>query len=71
MPPRSSGTLSHVLWLLLVPLLVIAVGGLMRRRRKVVSISPSETLSTLHTERSRKTTKETKAALDAATRMLR
>ena len=60
-----------MLWLLLVPLLVIVVAGLIRRRRNVVPVSPSDTISTLHTERSRKTTMEKKAALDAASRMLR
>jgi len=57
--------------LLLVPLLVIVVAVLMRRRRQTVSISSSETISTLHADLSKKATKETKAALDAATRLLR
>jgi hypothetical protein len=42
-----------------------------RRRREVVLVSSSETISTLHTGRAKKTTKETKAALEAATRLLR
>ncbi len=60
-----------MLWLLALLLLVVVLTGLMRRRREVVPIFPWEPISTLHTERSKKTSKETKAALDAATQLLR
>jgi hypothetical protein len=44
---------------------------LARRRRGVVTVFPGEPISTLHTDRSRKTSKERKAALDAASQLLR
>ncbi len=57
--------------LLVVLALVVVIARLVRRRREVVPIFPWESISTLHSDRSKKTTKETKAALDAATRLLR
>jgi hypothetical protein len=69
--PPVSGRLRAMRWLVLVLVLAAVLARLVRRRREVVLVSPSETISTLHTGRSKKTTKETKAALDAATRLLR
>lgn len=50
--------------------LVFVISALVRRRREIVRIFPWEPISTLHGEMSRKTTKEHKAALDAATQLL-
>jgi len=58
-------------WLVLVLVLAAVVARVVRRRREVVLVSSSETISTLHTGRAKKATKETKAALEAATRLLR
>jgi hypothetical protein len=44
---------------------------LARRRRELVTVLPGEPISTLHTDMSKKTSKERKAALDAATQLLR
>jgi hypothetical protein len=60
-----------MLWLLAVVVLVLVVPRLVRRRRELVPISPWESISTLHTDRSKKTTGATKAALAAATQLLR
>lgn len=60
-----------MMWLLLVGVLLIVAARLMRRRREVVPISRGETISALHSDLSKKTTKGTKEALDAATRLLR
>jgi hypothetical protein len=51
--------------------IVIILAAVMRSRRKSVSVFPADPVSTLHSERSKKVTKETQAALDAATRLLR
>lgn len=42
-----------------------------RRRRRLFTVLPSETISTMHTHMARKRTGKTKDALDAATRVLR
>jgi hypothetical protein len=42
-----------------------------RRRRELIEVSPSEPISPMHLELSKKRTGETKAALDAATELLR
>jgi hypothetical protein len=60
-----------MMWLVLALVLAAVAVRLVRRRRAVVLVSPSETISTLNTDRSKKTTKDTRAALDAATRLLR
>ncbi len=63
-----------MVWLIGAIVLVVVLPGavrLARRRRELVTIFPGEPISTLHTDMSRKTSKETKAALDAATELLR
>jgi hypothetical protein len=42
-----------------------------RRRRELVTVLPGEPISTLHTDRAEKTSKDRKAALDAASQLLR
>ncbi len=60
-----------MIWMLVVvALLVVVLPRLARRRRELVTVFPWEPISTLHTAISRKTSKETKAALDAATQLL-
>ncbi len=57
-------------WWIGAVVVVLVVPVLARRRREIVKIFPWEPISTLHSERSRKTSKEQKAALDAATQLL-
>ncbi len=42
-----------------------------RRRRELIEVSPSEPISPMHLEFSKKRTGDTKAALDAASKLLR
>jgi hypothetical protein len=58
-------------WLLLALALVLVIARVVFGRREVVPIFRWQSISTLHSDRSKKTTKETKAALNAATRLLR
>jgi|RifCSP16_1_1023843.scaffolds.fasta_scaffold689052_1 hypothetical protein len=59
-------------WILAVVLLAfLVIPRLLRRRRGIVTVFPSQPISTLHTTMLRKTKKETKAALDAATMLLK
>ncbi len=61
-----------MMWILAFVLLAIVVlPRLLRRRREIVNVLPSQPISTLHTAMLKKTRKETKAALDAATLLLR
>jgi hypothetical protein len=60
-----------MIWLLLAVAAVALVVLVFARRRDVVTMSPSEPISTLNLERSRRTTEEKKAALKAANQMLR
>jgi hypothetical protein len=60
-----------MLWLLAVVVLVLVAPRLARRRRDLVPIFPWESISTLHTDRSKKTSDATRAALAAATQLLR
>ncbi|HSD20692.1 MAG TPA: hypothetical protein VLC54_11675 [Anaeromyxobacter sp.] len=57
-------------WLLLA---VVVLGFAIRfaRRHRHLAVSPSDPVSTLHLDMSRKQSKETKAALDAASSTLR
>jgi hypothetical protein len=57
-------------WWIGAVVLVVILPAVLRRRREIVRIFPWEPISTLHGERSRKTTKERQAALDAATQLL-
>lgn len=57
-------------WWIGVVALVFAVPAVLRRRREIVKIFPWEPISTLHSDLARRTTKERKAALDAATQLL-
>jgi hypothetical protein len=58
-------------WLLLVGVAFVVVFRLARRRRALFTVSPSESISTLHVDLTRKRTAKTRAALDAATAALR
>lgn len=58
-------------WLLLAGLVFLVVRRLARRRRMPFLILPSESISTIHVEMSKKQTAKTKAALEAATAALR
>ncbi len=60
-----------MIWLAVLLPLVFILTRLLKRRGERVPIFPWQPISTLHTARSKKTTKETKAALDAATLLLR
>jgi hypothetical protein len=57
-------------WLLLA-VVVLAFAVRFARRRGRFAVSPSDPVSTLHLDMSRKQSKETKAALDAASSTLR
>ena len=58
-------------WWIGTVVLAVVVPVLIRRRREIVRIFPWEPISTLQGEMSRKSTRERKAALDAATQLLR
>ncbi len=60
-----------MIWVLLAVLAVAFAVVRMARRRDVVTMSPSEPISTMNLERNRKATEEKKAALKAANQMLR
>jgi hypothetical protein len=54
-------------WALLAGLVLVVVVVHFRRRRKLFMVLRSEPISTMHTEMSRRHTKKTRAALEAAT----
>lgn len=61
-----------MVWVLVgVLILAFVVLRLGRRRRGVIDVVPSQPISPIHLELSRKRTGDTKAALDAATELLR
>ena len=60
-----------MVWLLFVAVILVVVVRVASRRRAVFEISRSESISTVHLERSRRHDAKTKAALDAATSSLR
>jgi hypothetical protein len=59
-----------MLWWIGAVVLLVVIPAVVRRRRETVKVFPWEPISTLHGDMSRKTPKERKAALDAATRLL-
>ena len=58
-------------WIGLVVLIVLVVLPIARRRRRVVTVSRSDAISTLHLDMARNRTAKQNAALDDATRALR
>jgi hypothetical protein len=60
-----------MVWALLAVLAFVFVLRLARRRRTLFTVLPSESISTIHFELSRRQTAKTRAALDAATAALR
>ena len=61
-----------MLWVLVgVLVLAFVLQRAGRRRRGVIDVVPSEPISPIHLELSRKRTGDTKAALDAASELLR
>jgi hypothetical protein len=57
-------------WLLLVGIAFVVVFRFARRRRTLFTVLPSESISTIHVEMTRKHTAKTRAALEAATAAL-
>ena len=60
-----------MLWVLGVVAVVFAVRWFFGRRRQVMEVFPAQPVSTLNSAWMRRTSKDTKAALNAATSMLR
>jgi hypothetical protein len=60
-----------MLWVLGAVVLVVFVSRVVRSRREIVAVFPGQPVSTLHSAWSKRTRKETKAALSAATSLLR
>jgi hypothetical protein len=60
-----------MVWLLLAGLLVVGLLCIPRRRRPLFTVLPAESISTAHLQLWRKHTARKKAALDAATAVLR
>lgn len=60
-----------MLWVLGVVAVVLGVRWLVRGRREAVAVFPAQPVSTLNSAWLRRTSKDTKAALNAATSMLR
>ena len=58
-------------WVIGLVVLVFVLPQIVRRRREIVAIFPWQPISTLNSALARKTSKERKAALDAATSLLR
>jgi hypothetical protein len=58
-------------WLLLAGVSLAFALRLARRRRTLVTVLPSDSISTIHVAMTRKHTARTKAALEAATEALR
>jgi len=60
-----------MVWAVVLVVLVFVVPRLLRRRREIVAVFPGQPLSTLNSAWSKRTSKQTKAALNAATSLLR
>jgi hypothetical protein len=60
-----------VAWVILGALVASILVVLARRSRSRIVVSPSDPVSTLNSELSKRTSKGKKSALDAATRLLR
>jgi hypothetical protein len=60
-----------VAWVIGAMVVASVLAILARRRRHRVVVSPSDPVSTLNSELSRRTSKGKKSALDAATRLLK
>ena len=58
-------------WVLLAGLAFALVFRLARRRRELFTVSPFESISTIHVEMTKKQTAKKRAALEAATAALR
>ena len=58
-------------WVLGVVVLAFVLPRIIRRRREIVAVFPWQPISTLNSAITKKTSKERKAALDAATSLLR
>ncbi len=58
-------------WFLLAAVTVVFAIRLVRHRHRRDAVSPSEAVSTLHVDMSKRHSRETKAALDAASSTLR
>ena len=58
-------------WLLLVGIAFVVVLRFVRRRRTLFTVLPSESISTIHVELSKRQTAKKRAALEAATDALR
>ena len=58
-------------WLLLVGIAFVVVLRFARRRRTLFTVLPSESISTIHVELSKRQTAKKRAALEAATEALR
>lgn len=58
-------------WALLAGVAFVLVLRFARRRRKLFTVLPSESISTIHLEMTKKQSAKTRAALDAATAALR
>lgn len=66
------GDEDHVMkWLLLAVVVLAFAVRFARNRHRRFAVSPSDPVSTLHLDMSRKQSRETKAALDAASSTLR
>jgi hypothetical protein len=60
-----------MMWFVLAGIGVAVVVGLGRHRQRRVAVFPSHPVSTLHVDMSRRQSKQTQAALDAASSRLR
>jgi hypothetical protein len=60
-----------MLWILGAVALLFLVPHLLKGRRGQVPVLPGQPITTIHSAISRRTSRETKAALDAATALLR
>jgi len=58
-------------WVLIAAVVVVFAVARLARRRRVISVSPSEPIPTTNSERLGRMTPEKRAALDAANQMLR
>lgn len=58
-------------WLLFAGVAFAVLLRVVRRRRALFTVSPTEPISTVHIERSKKQTAKERAALEAATATLR
>jgi hypothetical protein len=60
-----------MVWMLFGAVVFVLVIRLARRRRRLFTVSSSDSISTIHLEMTKKQTAKTRAALDAATAALR